>query len=103
MARTVSAVCPKCAQAHWAVAHGSDKDGMVAICQECIDRKKTAAAESAKVSAYSAAMELAYGDSRCAVKLLDNSEQNVIRKLLADKLPGGMEEYWKLVEADVKR
>jgi protein subunit release factor A len=61
------------------------------------DRAKTARGE-----AFAAAKALAAGSNEISARVIDAAEAVVMRELLAKLLKGGMEEYWRLVEAEVK-
>lgn len=57
---------------------------------------------STKGDAYSAAFEVAQGDRLVATVVMHEAERDVVRKLIAASLPGGLAEYWRLVCEEIK-
>ncbi len=58
--------------------------------------------ETAAAAAWQTALNLSGHDRQVAAALARNAELAVIRRLLAATLPGGLAEYWQLVDQELR-
>ncbi len=58
--------------------------------------------DTAAETAWRTALNLAGHDRQTAAALARNAELAVIRRLIAATLPGGLAEYWQLVDQELR-